>query len=452
MNPLLPWSIGLAALFAVCTAWQRRTVFSLSVMGAFWLFNTVFVVAGSLVLPLFPAMLRSNYYFLDWRLITQRDFIAAMAVSVVGSLLVLAGCRISAWVLARPPQSRPRSMFAVAGLPGNGLCLTRLAGLSVLPLIGLGLLVFRDFSEMVTGMIVSYSGNVPAHEMYKNRQFIGGNYPLVLLIFDILPFFALALAAAGRSGGRWFRAYGLAYQAVAVFFLLASIQKVPLMTVLIGLGLIHAVTLGGPLWRRWRPRAGAAGLAAGGAFLVTALGLLHMLTSRGRGFLPSMLDGILGVLGRISLGTPLLMAYYPKVEDFYGLTNVSWVARFLETDINNNTERVFRFFSHMTSGSCSFGAVVDFYGMAGWPGLAAGCLLLGGLLGALDAFIAEQPPGPARNLLAVLSVMFTVYLAQASVFNSLMGYGGLFFFIFWLAVRDSRAGRPAMVPALGRVP
>lgn len=438
MNPLLPWSIGLFCLYIACTFWQRRTLFSFSAIGLFWLSNFVFVVLGSLFLPLFPNVLHDRFYFIDWNIISPRDFIQAMAISVAGNLLVLAGYRLGGLTLHRLPGNKPQSLFLLTRPFQNDIHLKRLLVLSLFSLLALGGVLYPHFTSLVAGLLASYSGHASSSVVYGAREFFGSNYILVLLVFDILPFFAIALAASSAVAPWSLRVYGMLYQTVTVFFLLTSIQKVPLMIVLIGLGLAYSVTLGRSLVTRGKT---LGGLVTGSSLLMVVLGALHMVSSSGRSFFSSMGDGVLGILGRISLSTPLLTAYYPGVDNFYGISNINIVSRFLERTIYPNTERAFQYFSHMNTGSCSFAATVDFFGMAGWPGTVCGNLLLGGGIYALDVYIARRPLGSSRNLLGTLAIMFTIYLAQASVFNSLMGYGGLFFFILWLMVRCPENGR-----------
>ena len=80
-------------------------------------------------------------------------------------------------------------------------------------------------------------------------------------------------------------------------------------------------------------------------------------------------------------------------------------------------------------------ALVDFYGAFGLIGWAFGAIGFGIALNRVDAAIVRLRPDASRSLLAIFLFVSVYYLSNASVANTLAGYGGVIFALLWLLLR-----------------
>ena len=140
----------------------------------------------------------------------------------------------------------------------------------------------------------------------------------------------------------------------------------------------------------------------------------------------------------------LFAHYFPSIEPHYGLSSIGLLSRLLGSDLYRPTYAVYDYFVGFDyfvpfvdriEGSVASAALVDFYGAFGLIGWAFGAIGLGVALNRIDAAMTRLRPDAGRSLLAIFLFVSVYYLSNASVPNTLAGYGGLIFVILWLVLR-----------------
>jgi hypothetical protein len=117
------------------------------------------------------------------------------------------------------------------------------------------------------------------------------------------------------------------------------------------------------------------------------------------------------------------------------------VAALLGEEPYANTAAVFQYFSGLDYGSAAVAALVDFYAGFGFPGWVLGSFMLGLIFAALDLKLRSEPSTVSRAILGIFIFVFCIYLAQASVVNAAVGYGGIIYLLLWLFIRDGKRPR-----------
>ena len=73
------------------------------------------------------------------------------------------------------------------------------------------------------------------------------------------------------------------------------------------------------------------------------------------------------------------------------------------------------------------------------------------MLAALDITFHQSRTGVSRVFLVIAAFVFLYYLSQASLFRSLLGYGGVFYFLVWLTGFRAERTRRGIEPVLRRI-
>ena len=140
------------------------------------------------------------------------------------------------------------------------------------------------------------------------------------------------------------------------------------------------------------------------------------------------------VFGRLSIPAAMYVDYFPQHHPFYGLENVGLLTRLFELDIFLDSKIVF---SHYTAvpvdGSLAASVFIDAYGQGGafFPIIYGAILAIIILL--LEITYVRSGFGVKKTFAFIASFIFLYYLSQASLFRSLLGYGGIFYFFAWFA-------------------
>ncbi|MBI3200141.1 MAG: hypothetical protein HYZ29_01280 [Myxococcales bacterium] len=434
-------AVGTAVL-AVVAVVERRRLISTSTISGLFIAYLVFGFLGILLLPwaragvILEEDLRVGFGFIDWRKITDRDLSLSILLYVGGFLLALLGHRIAGSVARfQSPVYASRRELRVG----------RLVALAVPALLlTLGHVALNP-DIFVQGIETAIIGGEKA-AVHDFRYAAVTNYPFVLTVYNILPFLSTSLWAHSRSSNSpILKVFKVLLAAITGLMLLLTFQKMPLMIFSIALGATELAA------RRARISDGRVLAAARQAprFLLVAVVLLLLISllqsamKTGEAQADPLRVSLREIFGRISVGAPMFVHYFPTVGDHYGLSGLRMFALVSGEPLFETTAVVFRYFTNSNEGSAAIAAVVDFYCAFGWPGWAIGCTLLGVALAQLDRLIRAIPQGDSRLLATIYAFTFCMHLGQASVFNASFGYGGIFFVGLWFILFAPTAGSAA---------
>lgn len=136
--------------------------------------------------------------------------------------------------------------------------------------------------------------------------------------------------------------------------------------------------------------------------------------------------------GRLSLPAAMYLNFFPDHHDFYGLSNVRLLTNIFGSETFFDSKEVFSYFSvDDIDGSVAASVFVDAYGQGGYlmPFLYGPVLAF--LILFMEWLLEKSNAGVGRAFLVVAGLIFIYYLSQASLFRSLLGYGGIFYFLIW---------------------
>ncbi|MCK6533023.1 MAG: hypothetical protein L6Q84_08635 [Polyangiaceae bacterium] len=431
-----------SAVLALVTVLERRRLFSTSTISGLFIAYLVFGFVGILLLPwaragvVLEEDLRVGFGFIDWRKITDRDLSLSILIYVGGFLLALLGHRIAGSlarfqdaVYASPRELRVGRLVAVA-VP------------AVLLTVGHVALNPDVFAQGIETAIIG-AEKAAVHEY---RYAAVTNYPFVLTVYNVLPFLSTTLWAHSRSShSPVLKVFSVFLASITAVMLLLTFQKMPLMVFAIALG---ATELAAQRARNADQTAVSTARQAP-RFVVVSLALLFLISllqsamKGGEAQTDPLRVSLREIFGRISVGAPMFVHYFPDLGDHYGLSGLRMFALVTGEPLFETTAVVFRYFTHSNEGSAAIAAIVDFYCAWGWPGWVIGCTLLGVALAQLDRLIRALPRGESRLLAIIYAFTFCMHLGQASVFNASFGYGGVFFLSLWFVLFAPKANSAA---------
>jgi hypothetical protein len=93
-------------------------------------------------------------------------------------------------------------------------------------------------------------------------------------------------------------------------------------------------------------------------------------------------------------------------------------------------------FSHFSvdpiHGSLAASVFIDAYGQGGVFLPIVYGFILAIIIFIIDGLVSRSISSASRSFLILSGLIFVYYLSQASIFRSLLGYGGFFYFTVWL--------------------
>ena len=467
------FAVGNALAVALVLAVQRRLIFSWSAIGVFLVANLLILQVGVLAITMFREYAELTFATFNLQLVTDADLKLAIILTVWGAGIVLASYQLTSLalngghvvrkgpnLLALDPRTDPLGFHADRILLGGSAILVVTLAYAALsaPRIVAG----------VQGALVGSEARI-----LGARYDIGADYWFIVTVLNVLPFLGVSLRVVQRlRGGRGLRLFVAVFNACTAALLLLTFQKRPLV-VFIGCLLLTSFLTDGsqprsvaspstlPSRHGWRPLR----LTAYGALIFLVLLALYQLQTQavsGVEGIPDLVSGI-GTLSVMALATILggqavpaiLFAhYFPAIEPHYGLSNIGFLSRLLGSDLYRPTYEVYDYFVWFDyvapsvdriEGSVASAALLDFYGAFGLAGWFFGAIGLGIALNRIDAAMTRLRPDASRSVLAIFLFVSVYYLSNASVANTLAGYGGLIFVALWWLLRTPF--RPSMTPA-----
>ncbi|WP_422475636.1 hypothetical protein [Endozoicomonas sp. ALB032] len=146
------------------------------------------------------------------------------------------------------------------------------------------------------------------------------------------------------------------------------------------------------------------------------------------------------IFGRLSLPAAMYVDYFPRIDDFYGLSNVGLFSRIFDSELFRDTTRVFLYYSTSgLDGSVAASVFIDAYGQGGWLFVLFYSLVVTFILNLLNLLFFKERNGLSKVLLFLFSCIFIYYLSQASLFRSMLGYGGIIYFLVWFVSLKRRS-------------
>ena len=457
--------LNVAGLALVLLA-QRRVVFSWSAIGAFLITNVLIVQVGLLGIALFRDFAELTFSVFNLELVTDADLELAIVLNVWGAGIVLAAYHLThialsgGRVLRRAPN-----LLALDFQGGLGFARDRL-------LLGGGIVLVAALAYAAVSaprLVLGLEGVLAGSEasILGARYDIGGDYLFILMVLNVLPFLGVALRVVQRlqGGGSGLSLFVAVFNACTAVLLLLTFQKRPLVVFLGCLFLANIVidphrlapltpNRSDSIWRRIRHHR-LVRLAAYGLVGFVILIVLYQLQTqavvgaedltdlaRGIGTLAAM--AITTIVGGQAVPALLFAHYFPAIEPHYGLSNIGLLSRLSGSELYRPTYAVYDYFVGVNpfipfvdriEGSVASAALVDFYGGFGLVGWVFGALALGIALNRIDAAMVRLRPDASRGLLAIFLFVSIYYLSNASVANTLAGYGGLIFLMLWWLLR-----------------
>ena len=125
--------------------------------------------------------------------------------------------------------------------------------------------------------------------------------------------------------------------------------------------------------------------------------------------------------------------YFPDIHDFYGLNNVGLLAKIFGNQTYLDSKETFIYYSNVgIDGSLAASSFIDSYGQGGIAFSILYGFIISFIIIALDNFAFRSKTYTSKTFLTISGFIFLYYLSQASVFRSMLGYGGIFYFLLWV--------------------
>jgi hypothetical protein len=450
-----------AALFPTFLM-QRRAIFSASAIGVFLTTNFVVNIIGVLAVPWVLPQLEQWFYFIDWSLLAEGDYVKGIVITVGGTFIA-----VIAYYLAQACTEvkirNPPNLLSPHRQPRLGFN-KRLVILS--SIISIILTLFYASSKMDVFLTGIQMGFMPgeAERVYLAREATTSNYFYVLSVYNVLPFFAVLLWLWARlKGSLMLKLYASTYAAITSGLLVLVFQKLMFVVFLTTLVLaeiwVHRCNRSERSDRRTKGRSRSSSVwgqwirvAFLGVVILISLSIVYFLhTGLGRGesafelAISLLRQVVIEVLGRTSVATPLFAHYFPNIAPHYGLGNIGVIAVLMNREVYGSTVAPFRYFSGFESGSMAINVHGDFYGAFGWIGWAWGMTLIGVILFGLDKKLEKMKPSVSKTSLVLFMFVFILYLSTASLPNAVLGYGGGIFYGLWVGIRFSLSRKSMLV-------
>ena len=451
-------SLSLLSCLAVvvCLFVQRRVIFSWSIIGVFFITNLVIIVSGSLLLPFILPMAQYQFSVYDWSLITDEDLQWTIILNAGGVVLVLLFYQLSHFISKRGTFVN-RAPNLLLSIPSTrvGFAPGRLFLFIWATLIFLAVFYLFNFSIILHGILDGIlAGN--NSQVIAGRYGVMENYIFILVIYNVVPFLAVALWLLYRvRRSNILRFCTISFNIIAIISLILLFQKRPLLLFLLCLCIASFATnqlkTQKTLYRVNRSfsmkrsnRSSFKKLFIYGVILFAILmGLYYAQTSVGRDN-ESLYETVTilstiaawNIIGGLSLPSVMYVHYFPTIEPYYGLSNIKLLSNLLGFELYLNANRVYQYFAlGKEEGALALSALMDFYGSFGLIGWFLGAALIGILLNRLDDYLARMQPNGSKILLTIFMFVFAYYLSHASLANSLLGYGGGIFVLLWVALK-----------------
>jgi len=431
--------IGTVVNVTIIWIGRRLLLRSLNVMSAFLVAYMVFNYLGGIWAVLSPIEVSSAFGATPEHGLITPKVIEEFAVLLGGSLLVfLAGYGLP-YGYQVPRSSK---MSRMPPLLPSGVSVIKVLGIGIGALTMVGMLMGK------APILLIFQSNATGRELMEARLAYTTTeaqpYLFFLLSFTVLPFTTWLLY------GMYLQRKTLLWGIIAYIFigasslaLASSLQKRPLLLHIIVLLLLRALVktpLGKPLVPRLAVLIKVGILAIG-----VLVALFFLFTGVGRSQGSSTIEAVPKVLALaiknliIPFGKNFLyyVAIFPSILPHYGFGNIALFSRITGGSYFSDSREVYAIMYPESdlAGGTAVSVFGWLYGGFGILGLLVGAWIIGVLVAVVDRWLDQLPIHCDTLVLRMGMGVFGFYLAHASLFQALMGYGGIPFLVTWLLVR-----------------
>jgi len=406
----------------------------------FVLFQFIFVGIGLAVFPFLGTdYLHNTFVSFDISNISAEDFNIASVIVLSGVVSLVASYAVLSQVAFRVRQIEfylPEHVFLKSEVRKEFIFLMLIV--SVLVCIPFILDNYRGFFSIIFATSVA-----DITDLVVLRKSATSNYLQILFIYNLLPAATIVSVLYSLDRRRM-----LPFASFALFFLLASIsllltyQKRPFLVFLgcLALAILLYRYFNDPInGNKVRLKYLILKLKWMIISLVMLLFLFYFFYTgyRFSGQPFETLGTIANVVfsrlfGRLSIPAAMYIDFFPQYHSFYGLENVGLLTRICQIETFLDSKVVFLHYSTPgKDGSVAASVFIDAYGQGGLllPSLYG--VILGFFIILLEFLLRQSGSGVRKSFLVVSAMIFLYYLSQASLFRSLLGYGGVFYLFVW---------------------
>lgn len=141
------------------------------------------------------------------------------------------------------------------------------------------------------------------------------------------------------------------------------------------------------------------------------------------------------VLGRLSTAAVFYVDFFPTADSYYGFGNLGIVQKLFGGEIYPDTKVVFSHYSTVdVNGTVAASVFMDAYGQGGEAMIVVQAFFIALILSTIKQMIEKVHNHGANLALSVFLMIFIYYLSQASLFRSMLGYGGVPFLLTWVCI------------------
>ncbi|MBN9655049.1 oligosaccharide repeat unit polymerase [Halobacillus sp. GSS1] len=426
---------------------RKKLILPYTAIGTFFICHILFILIGLIIIPWTKEVIfREEIFFSGLNLIIIRDetIIKTFLIIVSGLILVLISYSIGNLVLKKSPLYIHKGIFnnskiekpSIFQIKKLRILLTFFISVSMIQLI-----------PHISVILEAIFGSNP-HNQLNARRVVTSNYLLTISIYNIIPFltstyFGYYLLLEKKSIYDKMRM--LTYNSFTILLLLLVFQKRPLILFLLSLMVIYSIikhptimyrVKSSALYQKIKKRLRLI-IASGGLFVIlfflyiTSTNYINSTDNPFELITTIVLVVASRIIGRLSMPAIMYVHYFPSIEDFYLFSNIGLFSKVFQTDLFPDSKVVYEYFVGEDNGSLAASAIIDFYGGFGILGVAIGCLVLGLLLRYVDYIFENMRPNITNKVLQVYLLISVFYLSQASLPRTMMGYGAIFFIIFW---------------------
>lgn len=429
---------------------RNKLFFSTSAISIFVLCHIIFLLLGLLTLPWTRETLFSNkLFFSDFNLMTieETTIVKTILIIVYGLFMVIFSYSIGNLIIKKSPFQIPKGLFNFENIKQweHGTSIRRVR-------LFLTLFIMISFIQLIphTNLILGAMFDTNLYSKLEARRTITQNYFLTVSIYNIIPFLAAVSFTYYESLTQKVfsdRVINFTYTLLTAILLLLTFQKRPLILFLLTLIVLKYLVRRGALGIKDTNFMGK--FRKYTYFSIGFLGLfivLMYLYVKNTNYAESagsiwelmyitILISLSRIIGRLSLPSVMYVDYFPNIESFYGLSNIGMLSNILQKETYLDSKVVYQYFAGNDNGSLAASSIIDFYGGFGIIGVTIGCLIIGLILRYIDYLFITMKPNTINKVFQVYLLISVFYLSQASLPRTFMGYGGIFFVIFWFLLR-----------------
>ena len=460
-------------VFAICViagivllaVTERKTLLSVSAIGAFFVSHVILLAVGLLATPwLIDTYMSLSFPYLHVEYFSDTDVKKAITLVTGGVALTVAGYRAAMMVDAGDWRTT-RDMGLLAQrypIIGIGIRPAALMTCMCLCLVIIAGVLVAELPSITAALAGGLEG-----EAYYNARFAIDQHGRLFAYaaLNVLPFLAACIA-----GTAWYTRRNLATAYVSILLLttvsvLTFKKSFLLNDLLVLFATWYCIKLdrtqwqllespGGVIVRGMRRKIPKAPLIIILALFFSFATASYYLVAAGSMSLPLAIGfAFERVFSRLTMMALMYAHYFPDVGNYYGLGNVGLLSNIAGTKLYDDTIVTLQYFERVPAegGSGACGALIDFYGAFGWPGWIILSSALGVALYWVDHHMRRLPPLLINRVFHIFVLLTVTFLPQASIFRTLSTYGGGVVLALWLLLSSqkrlrlgtsSRSGRP----------